>query len=185
VEIKSKLPSNGKGGAHSSHANGTNGSASAARAIGYERRTRASRILLGRFTASVGEVWEGALQILNGVTPYVPSVRIRETSDSVVVNVALPGIDTDSLNITFEGRFLRVSATKTKIREWRHRKYRRVVKTYRTFERTIPMFDGFDIGRAVATLYKEVLRIRVPRTEWPRHSAKAMCIAPESAQTVS
>jgi HSP20 family molecular chaperone IbpA len=114
---------------------------------------------------SVEELRETLLQILSGVRPLVPRVRVREAKGALSVSTRLEGVDSESLEVAFEGKVIRMSGAWTHRQESLRRNFRRVESTFRTFERTIPIGDTFDRDKAVATFSRDVLRINVPLRE--------------------
>jgi HSP20 family molecular chaperone IbpA len=158
--------SNGAGGSNGAgrqHAD-TNGAGETPRLDGVLRMLQTSRVAHSLETA-IDELRETLLQLLSGVRPLVPRVRVREAKGALVITTRLEGIDSESLEVAFEGKVIRINGAWTRRRESLHRKYRRVESTFRTFERTIPIRDSFDRDKAVATFSREVLRINVPPRE--------------------
>lgn len=109
------------------------------------------------------ELREAGLQLLTGTIPYVPWLKVREANNSLIVSTRLVGVDADSIDVAFEGDLLKINATRAKYRERSGRKFLRIEKTLRTFERTIALPPAFARNCAVATFSGNVLRIDVPR----------------------
>ncbi len=152
-------------------ANGSNGAAhakvgnGAEKSAGKPRGNRPSRPLVSMafrtLDATARALSESLLQLLNGVAPYVPIFRIRETNDSIIVSGHLPRVQEDSIQIVFDGRMLRIHGTRTRQEERIRRKYRRVETVSRTFEHAIPLYCDAESEKMVATLRDDLLRIHV------------------------
>jgi len=133
---------------------------------------------------SLLRVREGFLQILSGVHPYVPQVRVFDRRDGLHVMADLPGIEESSVEVVFEGRFLKIRGVKIDSKEHKRRKYRRVVKVYRNLERSIPMDSDADRDHAVATLRNAVLSVHVPVLAPASPVSGSSAPAPESSPEV-
>lgn len=138
-------------------------------------------VVLRALKVSVRDVREAVLQILSGAPPYIPRIQVNETQDAIDVTAMISGVDEDSMEVRFEGKFLWIQGTTTSVEERTRRKYHRLVKVSRTFERAIPMHCEVDRDKAVATLRKDILRVHVPKTEASHGALKAVPIAAESA----
>jgi len=130
---------------------------------------------------SLEELREAALQLMSGVAPFVPTMKVRSERGAFVISALLPGVDEETVQIAFEGATLKVNGARTEQRETKRRKWHRVVKTSRTFERTIQIDGEFDRARAVATLRGEILRIYLPRDSGSGAPAPDMAREPDVA----
>jgi HSP20 family molecular chaperone IbpA len=161
--------------------NGSNGAGT------YPPDPAATRPLLatvGRMVdGALAEAKEGALQILNGVVPYVPRIHVRETNDAIVVTARLRDVDEDSVEVTFVGHAMKITGRKSKERELNRRNYRSVKKVFRTFERTIPIHCDVHLDKVVATFGGEFLRVHVPR-KGASVPSKSVPVAAEAARAM-
>jgi HSP20 family protein len=130
---------------------------------------------------SLGELGEGALQLLNGTLPYVPRVQVQENADEVLVSVSLPGIDQGSLEVLLEKSSLVIRGASTTEHETRRRNYRRIAKLTRTFERAIPLHGEIERNGTLATMHGEVLTVRLPKADAARLPAHRVAVAADPA----
>lgn len=131
---------------------------------------------------SLGELAEGALQLLNGTLPYVPRVQVDESADEVLVSVSLPGIDQGSLEVLLENSSLVIRGASTTENETRRRNYRRVTKLARTFDRAIPLHGEIERNGILATMHGEVLTVRLPKADAARLPAHRVAVAADAAK---
>ncbi|HEX3621900.1 MAG TPA: Hsp20/alpha crystallin family protein [Acidimicrobiales bacterium] len=99
---------------------------------------------------------------------FVPDADLEETEDAYVVEVELPGVNKDDVNISLSGRRLTVDGErKEKEREGILRRRARTVGRFH-YEITLP--GSVDEGGVSANLDDGVLTVRVPKatTERPR-----------------
>ena len=121
--------------------------------------TTAIRALQG----SARELGEMLLQLLSGVEPYVPRMRVRESSRALIVTGHLARVEETSVDVVYDGYALLISGEKIGQRERVGRSYRRVEIVSRRFERRIPLYCEVDAERILATLRDDVLRIHLPK----------------------
>jgi HSP20 family molecular chaperone IbpA len=134
---------------------------------------------------SVQELREAVLQVLSGALPYLPRVQVHEGKNAVLITTHLADIDEESVHVVFDGPLLRISGVRTSRREILRRKYRRVEKIHRTFDRAIPIYWSVDRQKAVATLRKNVLRISMPKTAASRASMTPVRVVIEGTSGLS
>jgi HSP20 family protein len=114
---------------------------------------------------SLGELGEGALQLLNGTLPYVPRIQVYESQEEVVVSASLPGIDHGSLEVLLEQSSLVIRGTSIKELETQRRNYRRVTKLSRTFDRAIAIRCEIERSGILATMRGDNLTVRLPKAD--------------------
>jgi HSP20 family protein len=141
--------------------------------------------VLRSIDGTAADMREALLQLLSGATPYVPRIRVRETSEAIVVTGRVPHVDEDSVEVTLDGRTLRVRGEKSSQRERTRRAYRSVWKVHRTFERTIPLDCDIDLKNVVATLRDGLLRIHVPRKHPSPEESKSIPLDSDRAGVVA
>jgi HSP20 family protein len=112
---------------------------------------------------SLGELGEGALQLLNGTLPYVPRIQAQDSQVEIVVSAFLPGIDHGSLEVLLEGSSLVIRGTSIKELETQRRNYRRVTKLCRTFDRAIALHGEIERSKILATMHGDILTVRLPK----------------------
>tara|TARA_Y100000310_G_scaffold24502_1_gene23556 strand:- start:544 stop:954 length:411 start_codon:yes stop_codon:yes gene_type:complete len=86
---------------------------------------------------------------------------IVENDTDYSIELDLPGLDRDDLEITTDGRLLSVSLTKQTERPERRE------RSYRNFKRTWTLSADIDRDKIVADMSKGVLVITLPKTDVP------------------
>lgn len=114
---------------------------------------------------SLGELGEGALQLLNGTLPYVPRIQVQDSQVEIVVSAFLPGIDHGSLEVLLEASSLVIRGTSVKELETQRRNYRRVTKLSRTFDRAITLPGEIERSKILATMRGDILTVRLPKVD--------------------
>ncbi len=96
--------------------------------------------------------------------PWIPAADVTETDDAYVIEVELPGVSKDQLNVEVNDRDVVVSG---EIAEPEEREGRRRRKSRRTgrfeFRTTLP--GDIDAENVSATLSDGVLTVRAPKSE--------------------
>lgn len=110
--------------------------------------------------------WDDGLSILDG--EFVPVADVEETDDAFIVEVELPGVKKDDVDISLSGRRLEISGErKEKERVGILRRQTRSVGRFR-YEIVLP--GAVDEGGVKASLDDGVLTVRIPKatSERPR-----------------
>lgn len=92
-----------------------------------------------------------------------PSADVYETGDEVQVEVELPGVNEDDLELTLSGDALIVKGEKRAENEERRGDSYVVERSYGSFHRAIPLPCAVDQEGAQATFKKGVLHVRLPK----------------------
>lgn len=99
---------------------------------------------------------------------WVPAVDVAERTDAYIVNVELPGVDANAIDITFEQNVLSVRGNKPSSFETQSQAELRVYAAERvagSFERSIRLPEFVDGERIAATYVNGVLSITVPKAQ--------------------
>lgn len=127
----------------------------------------------GRETLSLREAMDRLLAdsfVRFGEFPFssgnepAPLLNVRETSEAVIVEAALPGIKPDDLNVSITGDVLTIKG------EMRHAQqqqgtYHRQEWHYASFERSVSLPVQIDADRAQSAYQNGVLTLTLPKTE--------------------
>jgi HSP20 family protein len=122
-----------------------------------------------RLSADLGRIFEGfedGAPLLDG--EFIPLADVEETDDAFIVEVELPGVKKDDVDISVAGRRLEISGErKEKERVGILRRQTRSVGRFR-YEIVLP--SAVDESGITATLDDGVLTVRVPKasSERPR-----------------
>jgi HSP20 family protein len=121
--------------------------------------------------ASQGERAIDAVGLRFPGRPWVPAVDLLETNDQVIVQVDLPGVEPETVEILLTGNMLTVKgeslAASPGKGETRHRRERPAG----AFSRSIPLPVPVDSEKVSAQSKNGVLTVTLAKEEWvkPRH----------------
>ena len=104
----------------------------------------------GNRTAEVAGTWE-------------PPVDIYETDDAIVLQVELPGVSKDAVNVELHEHTLRLSGERTRESPGTGGQYRREEGRYGAFQRAFRMPTIVDEAKIQATYTDGVLALRLPK----------------------
>ena len=96
---------------------------------------------------------------------FEPAVDVRETADEVIVEAELPGIEPEDVDVSLEGRTLRLTGERRHEHEERTKSVHRVERFYGSFERHIPLPEGIDPEKVEASYKNGVLSVHVGKRE--------------------
>jgi HSP20 family protein len=100
----------------------------------------------------------------NGGT-FVPALNLSETADAYHVEMAVPGLKAEDLNVTFENGVLTVSGEIKQATEQQERSYHRVERRYGRFSRSITLPSSVRGDAIEAHLDSGLLHLSVPKSE--------------------
>jgi len=115
-----------------------------------DRMSRISEEAGQHSTASVGDV-------------VMPLADVRETDDSVVVTMDLPGVEKGDVDINVVGDDLSVTATKSKEEEKSGENFHTKERSYTRFERMVSLPVAVKPDEARARLNNGVLEVTIPK----------------------
>lgn len=96
---------------------------------------------------------------------FVPALDLSETAEGYTVEVAVPGMRAEDLQLTFENGVLTINGEVKQQNEQRERNYHRVERRYGRFSRSIT-FPSTVRGDAIsANLEHGVLTLSIPKAE--------------------
>lgn len=96
---------------------------------------------------------------------WLPPLDIFETKDRFVVNVELPGVDQDSVDVSVEDSTLVIRGEREFYRDVSEDSFHRVERRYGAFARSLSLPTTADPERIEASFDKGVLTIEVPKVE--------------------
>ncbi|WP_437306455.1 Hsp20/alpha crystallin family protein [Sorangium sp. So ce388] len=96
-------------------------------------------------------------------TVFEPNVEIKETKDSYVLNIDLPGVREQDLEVSVTGNRLTVSGRREEEERREDERFFAYERSYGAFSRSFVMPEGADLGRLRAEFGDGVLRITVPK----------------------
>lgn len=98
---------------------------------------------------------------------FRPAVDIRETDESFVVYVELPGLTAEEVNIDVEDSVLRLSGERRFEGEEDKEGFRRVERRYGAFSRSFSLPETVDADAVHAKLDSGVLKLTLPKRDVP------------------
>lgn len=96
---------------------------------------------------------------------WSPSIDIRESEHQLTVQVELPGVDPDDLDISVSGDVLTISGQKREESEERREGYYHSERRFGSFRRTVPLPVAVDRDAIAADYERGVLTISLPKSE--------------------
>lgn len=94
-----------------------------------------------------------------------PAVDIVENDKSFKVEVELPGMDQDDVEVTINDNYLTIKGEKQTSKENKDENYIRRERYYGSYQRTIALPETVNADKAKATFNKCILCIDVPKKE--------------------
>ena len=107
---------------------------------------------------------------------WVPPVDVLEQPDAIRINLEIPGVNPDQVQIAVDGNALTISGAKEQMAAVKTERVHRYERTYGAFERTFTLPASLDAGAIKATAEHGVLTVTLPKVE----KAKPRTIAVET-----
>jgi HSP20 family protein len=105
----------------------------------------------------------------DGGTAWTPAVDIQENQNELRLDVELPGLDPDEVEITAENGVLTIKGEKQLERkEGDDSRYHVVERAYGNFIRSFQLPQGLDEGRIEATFNNGILSVHIPKSAIPQ-----------------
>lgn len=101
----------------------------------------------------------------NGSLMWAPPVSVREDAENVYVEVELPGVDPESVDIAMEDRVLTISGEKRAEQRDEQDSWHLIERRFGRFERSFTMGRAVDANQVEASYDLGVLTIRLPKPE--------------------
>jgi len=100
---------------------------------------------------------------------WSPAVDIKETEGEISVELELPGIKPEDVEITAENGVLTVRGEKkTERKEGEESRYHVIERTYGSFLRTFQLPQGIDEDQIDAEFQNGILSVRIPKAALPQ-----------------
>lgn len=100
---------------------------------------------------------------------WTPAVDIKENDTDIRIDLELPGLKPEDVEITAENGLLSIRGEKRSERkEGEEGRYHVVERSYGTFMRTFTLPQGVDENQIQAEFNEGVLSIRIPKTALPQ-----------------
>ena len=96
---------------------------------------------------------------------FAPALDLSETEDGYRVEVAVPGLKPEDLQITFENNVLAIKGQLRQESEDKKRNYHRSERRYGSFQRTIALPSTVKADAIQAALSNGILQLDIPKAE--------------------
>ena len=96
---------------------------------------------------------------------FVPALDLSETPEAFIVEAAVPGIQSDDLNITIENNVLLISGEMREEEERKERNYHRVERRFGSFQRSVALPNTVKADQISAKLENGILHLEIPKAE--------------------
>lgn len=99
----------------------------------------------------------------NGAGSFAPPANIWETPDIVGVDLAIPGANRESVDVTYENGVLSIAGEMSVLDE--ERQWIRVEQPHGTFRRMVRLNIPLDVEDATAVYANGILQVTLPKSE--------------------
>lgn len=110
-----------------------------------------------------------------GITAYTPSVNVREGEFAYHVDVDLPGVKKEDIDVDIKDGQLLITGERHFKDEVKEEDYYKVETRFGKFSRTFNLPDDADIEQVDASYEDGVLEVVVPKLE-EKHNVKSIAI---------
>jgi HSP20 family protein len=105
----------------------------------------------------------------DGGTSWTPAVDVQENQNELRLDVELPGLNPDDVEITAENGVLTIRSEKQfERKEGDDSRYHVVERSYGSFVRSFQLPQGLDDSRIEATCNNGILSIHIPKSALPQ-----------------
>jgi len=105
-----------------------------------------------------------------------PSVDISETKKHYVIKATLPEVDKEDVSVSVENGILTISGERRFEKEEETETQHRIESTYGKFSRSFTLPGDVDESKISAKSRNGVLKVRIPKVEVTRETAKRISI---------
>ncbi len=113
--------------------------------------------------------WPGIFEPLRNVGTKIanffsPSSEAAMSDDEYQINMELPGVDENDIDVSLDGNMLTISGEKRSEHEEKEKSYFFSERTYGAFQRSFRVPDDVDMSNIGAAFNKGVLTLTLPKT---------------------
>ncbi|MFK2822350.1 Hsp20/alpha crystallin family protein [Arcobacter sp. YIC-80] len=98
-----------------------------------------------------------------GISTFAPSVNTREGEYAYHIDVDLPGMEKEDINIDIKDRTLTISGERTFKDEVKEEDYYKVESSFGKFQRVFTLPDNIDVENISASSQNGVLEVVLPK----------------------
>jgi len=99
------------------------------------------------------------------IVDFTPNVNIRETEETYHIEVELPAVKKEAVDIQVDGDVLTISGEKTIRDDVKEEEYRKVESNYGNFSRAFTLPKRVDTSKIEARFELGVLEVSIPKKE--------------------
>jgi len=96
---------------------------------------------------------------------FIPRVDVSETDSEFIIDVLLPGIKKEDIDVNIENGMLNISGERSIEKEDDGRRFHRIETEYGTFNRSLQLPDNVDEESIHASFKDGILNITVKKSE--------------------
>lgn len=120
----------------------------------------------------------------SGGTDFWPRINVSETDKELQVTAELPGVDEKDIDVTVSGDRLTIKGEKKsesdEKKDDKGRSFRRIERSYGSFERTMALPFDIDTDKVQATFKSGVLTLTLPKPAEVQKKSKKIEITSET-----
>jgi len=99
------------------------------------------------------------------VVDFVPKINIRETEETYNIEVELPGVKKENVDIQVDGDILTIAGERIIKDEVKEEEYRKVESNYGKFSRAFTLPKRVDTSKIEAKFELGILEVNIPKKE--------------------
>ncbi len=119
--------------------------------------------LTGSFSNMLDRFFDEAVKTPGTLGNFMPTVDLKEDDNNYEIDVSVPGMKKDDINLELDGQTLHISGEKEKKDDDKQKTYHRVESTYGYFERYFTLPDNAKVDEIDAQYEEGVLKISIPK----------------------
>jgi HSP20 family protein len=123
--------------------------------------------LMNALINSVGEP-----ESQENMVDFRPNINTRETDESYHIEVELPGVKKEDVDIKVDGNVLTISGERNVREEVKDEDYHRVESRYGLFSRSFTLPEKVDIAKIQAAFENGILEVSIPKLKVDTSSRK-------------
>ncbi len=112
----------------------------------------------------------------SGISAFTPTVNSRETEDAYFIEIDLPGVKKDDIEIDVKDNVLTVSGERKVKEEMKEENYYKIESRYGKFTRSFTLPKNVNIDKISANSENGVLEIKIPKLEEVKKEPKKIAI---------
>ncbi len=112
----------------------------------------------------------------SGISAFTPTVNSRETEDAYFIEIDLPGVKKEDIEIDVKDNVLTVSGERKVKEEMKEENYYKIESRYGKFTRSFTLPKNVNIDKISANSEDGVLEIKIPKLEEVKKEPKKIAI---------